>query len=195
MSKTMSNNGEHDDLTRLLDEVGRREAEERRAGDALEDAPGLHDVERVLEEVWGSSPPKRAWRWPLYLGLLAAAAAVIGLMLFRLESPQKVTGPAGELLGDGDLVIHRPAASPGQWPDHVAWSGPKGLEYVLRIVEYADGAEGRELFAPRAIIAFEQPLPAEVTRSWPDKIKLLLEARNKEGAEQGAAEAIWERSR
>jgi hypothetical protein len=178
----------------LLDEVGRREAEEGRAGDALEDAPGLNDVKRVLDDVWGSSQPRRARPWPLLLGLFAAAAAVVGFLLLQPQTPASVAVPSGEILGEGDLSIHRPAAPPGQWPDHVAWSGPKGLEYVLRIVEYADGAEGRELFAPRAIIALEQQLPAEVTRSWPDKIKLLLKARNKEGAEQGAAEAVWERS-
>jgi hypothetical protein len=54
----VKNEGERDDLMRLLDEVGRREAEERRAGDALEDAPGLHDVERVLEDVWARPPPR-----------------------------------------------------------------------------------------------------------------------------------------
>lgn len=193
---SVSQDRERDDLARLLDEVGRREAEERRAGDALEDAPGLHDVERVLEEVWASSRKRRARLWPLYVGLLAAAATVIGLLLLNPETPPEVRGPAGELLGDGDLVIHRPAAPPGQWPDHVAWSGPKGLEYVLRIVEYVDGAEGRQLFAPRAIIALELELPpAEVTRSWPETIKLSLKARNKEGAEQGSAESVWERSR
>lgn len=192
----MSKDGERDDLARLLDEVGRREAEERRAGDLLEDAPGLHDVERVLEDVWAGSQRSRARPWPLYLGLLAAAAAVLVLLL-RPETQPSVSGPAGEVLGEGDLVIHRPAAPPGQWPVKVVWTGPKGLEYVLRIVEYVDGVEGRELFAPRAIIAHEQELPSpDVTRSWPDKIKLLLKARNKEGEEQGSpAEAVWERSR
>jgi hypothetical protein len=191
---SVSKDDERQDLARLLDEVGRREAEERRAGDALEDAPALHDVERVLEDVWASSQPRRARPWPLYVGLLAAAAVVVGMLILRTQNPPSVAGPSGEVLGEGRLEIHRPAAPPGQWPDRVAWSGPKGLEYVLRIVEFADGAEGRELFAPRAIIAFEQRLPEDATATWPDTIKLLLEARNKEGAEQGTAEAVWERS-
>jgi hypothetical protein len=190
---SVSNDGEREDLGRLLDEVGRREAEERRAGDALEDAPALHDVERVLEDVWASERPGRRRPWWLVVGVAAAAAVVVGMLILRTQNPPSVAGPSGEVLGEDRLEIHRPAAPPGQWPDRVTWSGPKGLEYVLRIVEFADGAEGRELFPPRAIIAFEQRLP-EDAQTWPDKIKVLLKARNKEGTEQGTAEAVWERS-
>ncbi len=175
----MSKDDERDDVARLLDEVGRREAEERRAGD-------------VLEDVWASSQKRRAPPWPLYLGLAAAAAVVLGMLILRPQTQPSVPGPSRELLGSNELQIHPSDAPPGQWPDHVTWSGPKGLEYKLRIVEYVDGAEGRELFAPPAIIGYKQALPD--TRSWPDTIKLSLEARNKEGEEQGSAEAVWERS-
>jgi hypothetical protein len=123
---------------------------------------------------------------------------VITLLFLRPGTPPSVPGPAGELLGDGKISIQKPddRVPPGQWPAQVVWTGPKGLEYVLRIVEYVDGVEGRELFAPPAIIAHEIALPApEFTRSWPEKIKLLLESRNKEGTEQDTAEAVWERSR
>jgi len=191
---SVSTDGEREDLARLLDEVGRREAEERRAGDALEDAPALHDVERVLEDVWASSRPRRARPRLLYVGLLAAAAVVVGMLILRPQTSPSVAGPSGEVLGEGELSIERPDAPLGQWPKKVVWKGPRGLEYVLRIVEFTDGVEGRVLLAPRAIIALERGLPEKETPTWPDKIKLLLEARNKEGARQGSAEAVWERS-
>jgi len=190
----MKQDGERDELVRTLDEIGRLEAQERRDADALEDAPGLANVERVLEDVWAAERKRPARRWPLFVGMIAVAAAVVALLVPVLNSPPKVAGPSGEMLNIGDKVsIDDPAAPSGEWPKFVTWKGPKGLEYKLRIVEFVGGAEGRELFPLRAVIGYKQELPD--TSSWPETIKLQLSAKNKMGEEQGPAEAVWERSR
>jgi len=191
----MKQDGERDELVRTLDEIGRLEAQERRDADALEDAPGLANVERVLEDVWAAERKRPARRWPLFVGMIAVAAAVVALLVPVLQSPPKVGEPFGEVLGNDTVHLDPQPKSPsGQWPPAVTWKGPQGLEYRLRIVEYTGGIEGRELFTPPAIFGYKQALP-EDSRAWPDTIKLSLSAKNKEGDEQGPDEDVWERSR
>ena len=53
---------EIDDMARLLDDVAVQEALEMREAEALEHAPGLQKVERILQATWGESKEPRRSR-------------------------------------------------------------------------------------------------------------------------------------
>ncbi|MBK7878661.1 MAG: hypothetical protein IPJ77_23640 [Planctomycetes bacterium] len=181
-----------DELERMLDELGKLEREERRAGEELPDAPGLRNVERVLEDVWAEERPTTVVRrWPWILGL-AAAALIAAFFLLREEQASKPDQPSGELLNDGVFRIHHPEALERGWPERVTWGGPEGVEYRLVIAGIVDGVVS-ELVKSPPIQGFEYSLAQEKTESWPKTIDLTLELIPKDGRRGRQVKDSWSR--
>lgn len=181
---------EHDDLAQRLSDLGRLEREERAAADALADAPGLADVERVLAGAWNESRAPRARRWPLVLGVLAAAALVL-FLLGRFMLPAGTGRPTDEFLNDGVFRIRHPAGLEQVWPQRIEWSGPQGASYRLRVVEELEGGAERTLLDPGPVAGFHYPLSEQETRTWPTRVKIILELKQKDGRRERTSDR-WE---
>lgn len=183
-----------DELERMLDELGKLEREERRAGEELPDAPGLRNVERVLEDVWAEEPqqasPRRTW---IYWGALAAAAAaLIAWVLLHQPTPPAMNGTTGEMLNDGVFRVLHPASLEASWPDRIQWSGPEGVTYSVRVVEEQPAGAERVLLGPQQVRGFELPLSAETTRTWPKRVRVDVEYRRKDGRQVPPKSDWWE---
>jgi hypothetical protein len=164
----------------LLDELAAVEAGERGEADRLRDAPGLPRVERVLEEVWGTSARASGRRWVGPILFAAVAAAVIGFFFVRgrIETDTHTAGPTGEYLGEGELRIVTPAESVAAWPAEIAWEGPKGSSFTLE-VRALDTAD--KLVGPVRTIETRYPLDPAETRTWPDTIRIEISTMGPDG--------------
>ncbi len=183
-----------DELARTLDELGKLEREERRASEELLDAPGLRDVERVLEEAWAGAVPKPAPRrtW-IYVSVFAATAAVlVAWILLRAPAPSAPNGATGEMLNDGVFRVHHPASFEAGWPDRITWSGPEGVTYTVRVVEVLPEGDGRVLEGPVDVEGFEHALSKETTRTWPKKVRIDVEYKRKDGRPSPRKSDGWE---
>lgn len=184
---------DEDELVKSLEELGRRERDERRAADELSDTEPLPDARRILADVWAAEDRARApRRWPIVTAVLAAAAAIfVAWILFRPPAVVDPGRPTGEVLNDGVFRIHPPGSLANGWPERVRWGGPDGVAYTLRVLSAPEQGEGSVLLGPRRIEGFELRLLPEWTAQWPDRIKIEVTYRRKDGTSPPPATDSW----
>ncbi|MFN0244458.1 MAG: hypothetical protein ACKVWV_16340 [Planctomycetota bacterium] len=179
---------EPDDLVRLLDEAAAVEAAERRESDAVTNAPGARDVERILREQWDRAPAKRArWTRPRILGACVAAAVVIVCVVIWSRAPED-DRPSGQYLGDDRFEVTSPTGVVREWPKTIHWNAdPLAREYAVDIL---DDESGRVLVDLGRTIATEIEFPTQESVAWPSLIEIRVKAWRKDGTQGSTSKRV-----
>jgi hypothetical protein len=172
--------GREEDVVRVLDEAAAREESNLRAALALDEAPGLGAVPRVLEDLWRTEARVRPRRRVQGAWLVAAAAAVVlALVWLRGRDDASGAGPSGRYLSDSAFAIVEPGAHAEHW-SRIVWSGPADGRYRVRVRDARDATTVLGWTDVRG--ANELVLPDGGTADWPTQIRIEIELRGADGS-------------